>query len=225
MRAFLYARVSTSNKGQDVDLQLTELRDYCVRRGLILVEEYVDVGISGSKEKRPRLDQMMSDAKKRHCDVIVVWKFDRFARSVSHLLRALETFQSLGIEFISLTEGIDTSTPVGKMVFTILGSVAELERSLIVERVKAGLRNARAKGKRLGRPQIYLDVVRMAGLRREGRSWRKIARVMGVSAKTCRRTWQSSPLSKGTRDEEKTRANRNSETDESTATESAPAGG
>jgi DNA invertase Pin-like site-specific DNA recombinase len=94
----------------------------------------------------------------------------------------------LGIEFISLTEGIDTSTPVGKMVFTILGSVAEPERSLIAERVKAALRKARAKGKRLGRPQIYLDVVRMAGLRREGRSWRKIARVMGASAKTCRRT-------------------------------------
>jgi DNA invertase Pin-like site-specific DNA recombinase len=131
----------------------------------------------------------------------------------------------LGIEFISLTEGIDTSTPVGKMVFTILGSVAEPERSLIAERVKAALRNARAKGKRLGRPQIYLDVVRMAGLRREGRSWRKIARVMGASAKTCRRTWQSSPLSKSTRDAEKTSANRNSETDESTATESGSAGG
>ena len=111
------------------------------------------------------------------------------------------------------------------MVFTILGSVAEPERSLIAERVKAALRNARAKGKRLGRPQIYLDVVRMAGLRREGRSWRKIERVMGASAKTCRRTWQSSPLSKSRRDAEKTSANRNSETDESTATESGSAGG
>jgi DNA invertase Pin-like site-specific DNA recombinase len=192
MRAALYARVSTSNKGRDVDLQLTELREYCQRRGLTIGEEYVDVGVSGSKERRPRLDQLMADAKRRLYDVIVVWKFDRFARSVSHLLRALELFQSLGTEFISLTEGIDTSTPVGKMVFTILGSVAELERSLIVERVKAGLRNARAKGKRLGRPTKYLDVVRIAGFRKQGRSWRKIARVMGASAKTCRRAWQKS---------------------------------
>jgi DNA invertase Pin-like site-specific DNA recombinase len=190
LKAFLYARVSTLNKGQDTDMQLRELRQYCERRGFPVVGEYVDQGISGSKEKRPKLDQLMVDAKRRYCDVVVVWKFDRFARSVSHLLRALETFESLGIQFVSLTEGIDTATPVGKMVFTILGSVAELERSLIVERVKAGLRNARAKGKRHGRPRCDVDASRIAQLRAAGRSWRKIARVMGVSAKTCRRAGQ-----------------------------------
>jgi DNA invertase Pin-like site-specific DNA recombinase len=99
----------------------------------------------------------MSDAHKRRFDVVCVWRFDRFARSVSHLLRALETFKALGIDFISFSEQMDTSTPAGKMVFTVLGAVAELERSLIVERVRAGLRNARAKGKRLGRPRVAVD--------------------------------------------------------------------
>jgi DNA invertase Pin-like site-specific DNA recombinase len=152
MKAATYARVSTGNKGQDRTMQTRELREYCERRGWELAGEYVDVGICGAQEKRPALDRLLAEAHRRRFDAVVVWKFDRFARSVSHLLRALETFQALGIEFVSLTEGVDTSTPAGKMVFTVLGAVAELERSLIVERVKAGLRNARAKGKRLGRP-------------------------------------------------------------------------
>src|SRR4029077_16040470 len=130
-------------------------------RGWTVAGEYVDVGITGSKEKRPELDRLMAEAHRRRFDVVVVWKFDRFARSVSHLLRALETSQSLGIEFVSLTEGVDTSTPAGKMVFTVLGAVAELERSLICERVRAGLCNARAKGKRLGRPKKFVDVARI----------------------------------------------------------------
>ena len=124
--------------------------------------------MSGSKERRPELDRLMADAHRRRFDVVAVWKFDRFARSVSHLLRALETFRALGIEFVSLSEQIDTSTPMGKMVFTILGSVAELERSMIVERVKAGLRNARAKGKRLGRPRVVVDTFRIGRLRERG---------------------------------------------------------
>jgi hypothetical protein len=107
----------------------------------------------------------MADAHRRRFDVIAVWKFDRFARSVSHLLRALENFQALGIQFVSLTEGIDTSTPAGKMVFTVLGAVAELERSLIAERVRAGLRNAKAKGKALGRPKVIADAARIGQLR------------------------------------------------------------
>jgi DNA invertase Pin-like site-specific DNA recombinase len=147
--AAIYARVSTANNGQDPHMQTRELGEFCECRGWTLAE-YVDIGISGTKEKRPALDRLMADAHKRKFDVVVVWKFDRFARSVSHLLRALETFKTLGIEFVSLTEGVDTSTPAGRMVFTVLSAVAELERSLIVERVKAGLRNARAKGKRLG---------------------------------------------------------------------------
>lgn len=114
------------------------------------------MGISGTKETRPELDRLLAEAHRRHFDAVVVWKFDRFARSVSHLIRALETFRALGIEFVSLSEQVDTSTPTGKLVFTVLGTVAELERSLIVERVKAGLRNARAKGKPLGRPPVYV---------------------------------------------------------------------
>lgn len=128
-----------------------------MRRGWTVVDEYVDSGFSGGVEKRPNLDRL-AGAHKRRFDVIVVWKFDRFARSVSHLLRALETFRSLGIEFISFSEQLDTSTPTGKLVFTVLGAVAELERSLIGERVRAGMRNARSKGKRIGRPPMtHLD--------------------------------------------------------------------
>lgn len=116
--------------------------------------------------------------------MVVVWKFDRFARSVSHLLRALETFRALGIEFVSLSEQVDTSTPTGKMVFTVLGAVAELERSLIAERVGAGLRHARAKGKRLGRPTKHVDPAKVAALRAQGVSWRKVGLRLGVSAAT-----------------------------------------
>ena len=191
MRAAIYARVSTSNNGQDPCVQTREIREYCERRGWQIAGEYVDVGISGTKEKRPELDRLLADAHRRHFDAVVVWKFDRFARSVSHLLRALETFQSLGIEFVSLTEGVDTSTPMGKMVFTILGAVAELERSLIVERVKAGLRNARAKGKRLGRPPKGVDQNRISALRAAGVSWRAIAEKMELSPRSVRRAWQN----------------------------------
>src|SRR6202790_1033801 len=126
----------------------------------------------------------MADAHRRKFDVVVVWSFDRMARSVSHLLRVLETFNVLGIAFVSLREQIDTSTPAGKMIFTVLGAVAELERSLIAERVKAGLRNARAKGKTLGRPRRIVDSNQIAALRASGLSWPKIARELGVSVGT-----------------------------------------
>ena len=157
-------------------MQLRELREYCQRRGWEIGREYVDVGISGAKEKRPELDKLLADAHRRHFDAVVVWKFDRFARSVSHLLRALEDFRSLGIEFVSLSEQVDTSTPTGKMVFTVLGAVAELERSLIAERVRAGLRNAKAKGKKLGRPRKVSDPSKIGRLRAEGASWRAVGR-------------------------------------------------
>src|SRR5580704_14051666 len=184
LKAAIYARVSTSNNGQDPMVQVRELREYCERRGWTAVGEYVDVGISGTKEKRPELDRLMSDAHRRRFDCVVVWKFDRFARSVSHLLRALESFKAQGIEFVSFSEQMDTSTPAGKMVFTVLGAVAELERSLIVERVKAGLRNAKAKGKRLGRPKRVVDARRLAGLRAQGFGWKKISREMGIGVGT-----------------------------------------
>jgi DNA invertase Pin-like site-specific DNA recombinase len=183
MKTAIYARVSTNN-GQDPEMQLRELREYCGRRGWEIHKEYVDVGISGTKEKRPELDLMAVDARRRHFEAVVVWRFDRFARSVSHLLRALEEFRSLGVEFVSLSEQVDTSTPTGKMIFTVLGAVAELERSLIVERVRAGLRNARAKGKRLGRPGKGIDAAKVAELRAQGVTWRGIGKKLGVAPRT-----------------------------------------
>ncbi len=177
MKTAIYARVSTTN-GQDPEMQLRELRDYCQRRGWQVVTEYVDVGISGAKEKRPELDKLLADAHRRRFDAVVVWRFDRFARSVSHLLRAL------GIEFVSLSEQVDTSTPTGKMIFTVLGAVAELERSLIAERVRAGLRNARAKGRRLGRPRKAVDASRVAQMRAQGASWRAIGAALRVAPRT-----------------------------------------
>jgi DNA invertase Pin-like site-specific DNA recombinase len=117
-------------------MQLNELREHCVRRGWQIAGEYVDTGISGAKDRRPELDRLMQDGHRRKFDVVAVWKFDRFARSVSHLLRALDTFRVLGIEFVSLSESLDTATPAGRMVFTVLGAVAELERSLIAERIR-----------------------------------------------------------------------------------------
>ena len=165
-------------------MQLRELREYCQRRNWEVAREYVDIGISGAKEKRPELDKLLADAHRRHFDAVVVWRFDRFARSVSHLLRALETFRSLGIEFVSLSEQVDTSTPTGKMIFTVLGAVAELERSLIVERVRAGLRNAVAKGKKLDRPRKVPDVREIKRLRAQGASWRSIGKKLGLAPAT-----------------------------------------
>ena len=149
--------------------------------------EYVDAGISGMKDSRPELNRLMADAHRRRFDAIVVWKFDRFARSVSHLLRALETFKALGVDFVSLSEQIDTSTPIGKMVFTILGSVAEMERSMIAERVKAGMRNARSKGKHIGRPRATADANQICRLSALGTPWRRIGEQLGVSARTAKR--------------------------------------
>ena len=187
VRAAIYARVSTANNGQDPSMQTRELREYCERRGWKITGQYVDEGISGATDSRPELNRLMADAHRRRFDAVVVWRFDRFARSVSHLLRALETFRSLGVEFVSFSEQMDTSTPTGKMVFTVLGAVAELERSLIAERVKAGLRNARAKGKRLGRPRVAVDAARICALRAHGRSWREITTEMAISKGSAQR--------------------------------------
>jgi DNA invertase Pin-like site-specific DNA recombinase len=192
MRAAIYARISTTNHGQDVTLQTRELEQFAQARGWEIAGEYVDAGVSGSKDSRPELNRLIADAHKRRFDVVCVWRFDRFARSVSHLLRALETFKALGIDFVSFSEQMDTSTPAGKMVFTVLGAVAELERSLIVERVRAGLRNARAKGKRLGRPRVTVDASRIATLRAEGLSWAKIGERLGISEGTVRKVAQQS---------------------------------
>lgn len=183
-RVGIYARVSTTNHGQDVSMQTRELRQFAEARGWQLAGEYIDAGVSGAKDSRPELNRLMADAHKRRFDVVCVWRFDRFARSVTHLLRALETFKALGIDFVSFSEQMDTSTPAGKMVFTVLGAVAELERSLIVERVRAGLRNARAKGKKLGRPRRIVDAHRVASLRAQGMGWKRVAGELGVGVGT-----------------------------------------
>ena len=182
--AGVYARVSTLNNGQDSTMQTRELVEYCQRRGWQIFDQYVDNGVSGKKDSRPQLNRMMQDAHSGRFDVVVVWRFDRFARSVSHLLRALETFNALDIDFVSICEQINTHTPTGKLVFTILGAVSEGERNLIAERVRSGLRNARAKGKILGRPKKDVDVARIESLRASGISWRQIAKKLGLSVGT-----------------------------------------
>jgi DNA invertase Pin-like site-specific DNA recombinase len=188
IRVAIYARISTTHHTQDVSLQTRELRQFAGARGWNVTGEYVDQGVSGTKDSRPELNRLMADAHRRRFDVVCVWRFDRFARSVSHLLRALETFKALGIDFVSFSEQMDTSTPAGKMVFTVLGAVAELERSLIVERVRAGLRNARAKGKKLGRPRVVVDAAKISRLRAQGRTLRQIADELGVSRSLVHKT-------------------------------------
>ena len=184
MRIGIYARVST--KDQSCELQVRDLRAYCAARGFDLVREYVDVGQSGAKDSRPELNKLMDDARKRQFDVIVVWRFDRFARSTKHLLSALEEFRSLGIQFISYQENIDTSSALGQALFTIVSAVAQLERDLIRERVSAGIRNARANGKKLGRPRVKANLEEILQLRAEGHSLRKIAAKLGIGDGTVR---------------------------------------
>ncbi len=156
-RVALYARVSTTD--QSTDSQLLDLRRYTQERNWHVFREYCDNGISGTKDSRPALNDLMNDAKKRRFDVVLVWRFDRFARSTKHLILALEEFRNLGVDFVSYQENIDTSSPLGSAIFTMISAVAQLERDIFAERVKAGLRRAREKGKQLGRPKV---VVRMA---------------------------------------------------------------
>src|SRR5262249_14621670 len=171
-RCALYARVSTRNNGQDPETQLIALREYAHSRGHQIVHEYVDSGISGTKDRRPALDRLMRDAKLKKFDAVIVARFDRFARSTRHLILALEEFSALGIDFISLSESIDTSTPMGRMVFTIISAVAELERSLIRERVIMGLERAKKQGRTLGRPKTIVDREKVRKMRSEGYSLR-----------------------------------------------------
>src|SRR5437016_5377161 len=190
-RAALYMRVSTRGHGQTTETQALALREYAAHRGFEIVEEYPDTGISGSKDSRPGLDKLIKDARARHFDVVIVARFDRFARSVSHLLRALEEFNHLGIDFVSLSESIDASTPMGKMIFTVLGAVAELERNLIRERVHMGISRARKQGKALGRPRVDVDPLQVAGLRSRGLSWNQIAAKLNVGRGTAERAFRT----------------------------------
>src|SRR5881296_2468139 len=181
MRTALYARVSTSDKGQHPEMQLRELREHCQRRGWEIIGEYVDVGVSGSKDSRPELNKLMADAKRRKLDAVLVWKLDRFGRSLKHLVNALAEFESLGVAFISLKESLDLTTPAGRLMFGIISAMAEFERDLIRERVKAGIANRRAKGLRVGRKPIAIDSARLLGLRSQGQTIREIANTLGCS--------------------------------------------
>ncbi len=178
----LYARVSTLD--QSPDMQIRELREYAAARGWTITSEYVNRGVSGAKESRPALNQLMNDARKRKFDCVAVWRFDRFARSTHHLLAALDEFRNLGIQFVSYQENIDTTSALGQALFTIVAAVATLERDLIRERVRAGLRHARAKGKRLGRPRRIINLDTVAKMRGVGMGERAIARDLGVAPGT-----------------------------------------
>ena len=171
-RVAIYARVSTSD--QSTESQLLDLRRYVRERGWTLFKEYTDNGVSGTKDSRPALNELMDAAKKRRFDTVLVWRFDRFARSTKHLILALEEFRNLGIDFISYQENIDTSSPLGSAIFTIISAVAQLERDIIAERVKAGLRRARENGKKLGRPRVSVDMGQVKALRSQGYSTRAI---------------------------------------------------
>jgi DNA invertase Pin-like site-specific DNA recombinase len=188
-RVALYARVSTSNGQQDPEMQLRELREYAKHRELIIVGEYVDK-MTGSKDSRPALNRLMADASQRKFDAVLVWKLDRFGRSLRHLVNALAELEARGLSFISLRDNLDLSTPSGRLMFQIIGAMAEFERALIQERVKAGMRNARAKGKRLGRPRAVVDEAEVLAMRKSGASWRTIAKKLGVGLGTVHRIVQ-----------------------------------
>lgn len=183
-RAALYARVSTTD--QSCDMQLADLRRYAAER-FTSIQEFIDTGISGSQRHRPSLDRLLADARKKRFDVVLVWKFDRFARSLKHLIDSLEDFAALGIDFVSYTEGVDTTTPSGRLLFHLVGAVAQFERDLIRERVRAGIAHAKAIGKRVGRPPAAIDVERVCSLRNQGLSLRKIAKTLSVPVSRVRR--------------------------------------
>jgi DNA invertase Pin-like site-specific DNA recombinase len=184
MKIAIYTRVSTQD--QSVDMQITDLRRYCDQRSLEVYKEYSDQGISGVKDRRPGLDELMSDAKKKKFDAVLCWRFDRFARSTKHLITALEEFRHLGIDFISYQENIDTSSPLGKAMFAIVSAIAELERNILLERVRAGLRRARENGAILGRPRrLDLNVKELRKMRdKEKLSLRQIAKRVKASPAT-----------------------------------------
>jgi DNA invertase Pin-like site-specific DNA recombinase len=186
MKTALYARVSTQD--QNCDLQLREVRDYIARRGWEPAIEFVDAGFSGAKASRPALDNLMAAASRHEFDAVLVYKLDRFGRSVLHLSQQLATLERYGVRFMSITQGIDTdaSNPASRLLMTILSGVAEFERELIRERTVAGLRRAKANGTVLGRPTRVLRRDEVTRMRAEGYSWRAIAKMLEVPVSTIR---------------------------------------
>jgi DNA invertase Pin-like site-specific DNA recombinase len=190
-RVVMYARVSTQNHGQDPEMQLREMRGYLKLRGFRLVGEYVDRGVSGTKKNRPELDRLMADAVKHRFDAVCVWKLDRFGRSLRHLVNALAQLEEHGVSFISQRDNLDLTTSAGRLMFNVIGAMAEFERDIISERVKAGLRNAKAKGTQLGHPSptpiTRRLIERARALHRQGQSLRGIAAQVKVSHVTVAR--------------------------------------
>jgi len=192
-RVALYARCSTHDKGQDPELQLRPLRDYCKAREWTVHDEYSDVGQSGAKDRRPELDRLMNDARKRKVDTVVVWKLDRLGRSLKHLITILDELNALGVGFVSYQDNLDFSTPSGRLMFHLLGAFAEFERDLIKERVKAGISNARAKGKKIGRKPLAPAVAKkVVNLKVKGLSYRTISRKLNVSIGSVHKTLSNS---------------------------------
>lgn len=186
MRVGLYARVSTLN-GQHPEMQLAELREYALRRSWQIIDSYIDEGVSGSKDSRPELNRLMADAHRRRFDAVLVWKIDRFGRSLKHLVNALADLDSYGVAFVSIRDNLDLSTPTGRLMFQVIGAMAEFELSLNKERVRCGLDNARAAGKKLGRPRRVVGHDQLMRLKAGGASIRKIATKLGVGYGTVRK--------------------------------------
>lgn len=184
-RAAVYLRVSTTE--QTVENQRLAVEQYCKLQGWNVAKVYEDVGISGAQDRREGLDALKADVAKGRYDVVLVWKFDRLARSTTHLLETLSLFHRYGTDFVSVTEAVDSSTPAGKMVLTFLGAIAEFEREIIRERVVCGLERAKSEGVRLGRPRVGFDVNEAVRLKKGGRSWTQLAKQLGVSSATLRR--------------------------------------
>jgi len=181
MKAAIYARVSTLDKGQDTEVQLRDLRSYAQARGWIIADEYVDKGQSGAKVRRPELDRMMKDVRKRKVDLILCWRLDRLGRSLKHLILTLDELQSVGVGFVSYNENLDLTTSTGRLMFQLLGAFAEFERNLVKERVKAGLANAKAKGAKLGRPSPKFNEDELIRLRKSGLTIRGIAERLNLT--------------------------------------------
>lgn len=181
MKTAIYARVSTADKGQDVDLQLNDLRSYAKARGWSVCNEYIDRGQSGVKDRRPALDSLMEECRKRKIDSIIVWRLDRFGRSLKHLINTIDELRHLNVSFVSYHENLDFTSSTGLLLFHLLGAFAEFERNILKDRVKAGLANARTKGRKLGRPGKDVDLATIVELKHSGKTIREISKEMGVS--------------------------------------------
>jgi putative DNA-invertase from lambdoid prophage Rac len=205
MKAAIYARVSTSD--QNCEMQLRELREYLGRRGWDPAGEYIDAGFSGAKTSRPQLDRLMVDARACRFDAVVVWKLDRWGRSLAHLVQSVQELSALGIRFVAVTQNIDTdeSNPMARLLLHLMGAFAEFERELIRDRVNAGIRNARARGKKLGRPRRVFRRDEALEMRAQGKSWRAIAAALNVPLATLVGACSEKPPAKAAGKERKQR--------------------